>query len=95
MRRLDAAADAGPGRRCCGKHLAGLSADDAVVLLAYLPERRDVAAALEALAESLSGALRVPVTAGFGPRYLHSTGQLHKGGPARIVPVVLSCRAGP
>ena len=72
------------------KHLTGLSSDDSVVLLAYLPERRDVAAALEALAESLSSALRVPVTVGFGPRYLHSTGQLHKGGPARIVPVVLS-----
>jgi hypothetical protein len=72
------------------KHLAGLSADDAVVLLAYLPERSDVAAALEALSESLSSALRVPVTAAFGPRYLHSTGQLHKGGPARIVPVVLT-----
>jgi hypothetical protein len=24
----------------------------------------------------------VAVTAGFGPRFLHSTGQLHKGGPA-------------
>ena len=72
------------------KHLAGLSSDDAVVLLAYLPERSDVATALEVLAESLSSALRVPVTAAFGPRYLHSTGQLHKGGPARIVPVVLT-----
>jgi glucose-6-phosphate isomerase len=78
-----------PGR-LLSKHLAGLSSDDAVVLLAYLPERSDVAAALEALAESLSSALGVPVTAGFGPRYLHSTGQLHKGGPARFVPVVLS-----
>ncbi len=26
--------------------------------------------------------LRVPTTLGFGPRFLHSTGQLHKGGPA-------------
>jgi len=26
---------------------------------------------------------RVATTVGFGPRYLHSTGQLHKGGPNR------------
>jgi transketolase len=71
-------------------HLAGTSPDDAVVLLAYLPERSEVGAALDALAASLSSALGVPVTAAFGPRYLHSTGQLHKGGPARIVPVVLT-----
>jgi hypothetical protein len=71
-------------------HLAGISADDAVVLLAYLPERSEVGAGLDALAGSLSSALGVPVTAAFGPRYLHSTGQLHKGGPARIVPVVLT-----
>lgn len=30
---------------------------------------------------SLCEALRVATTAGFGPRFLHSTGQLHKGGP--------------
>ena len=29
---------------------------------------------------ALAVALGVPVTLGFGPRYLHSTGQLHKGG---------------
>jgi hypothetical protein len=27
----------------------------------------------------------VAVSLGFGPRFLHSTGQLHKGGPPRIV----------
>jgi hypothetical protein len=30
----------------------------------------------------LRDALRVATTFGYGPRYLHSTGQLHKGGPA-------------
>ena len=75
-------------------HLRGVSGDDAVALLAYLPEQPEVAAALEALADSLSASLHVPVTAAFGPRYLHSTGQLHKGGPARIVPVVLTAVPG-
>jgi hypothetical protein len=42
------------------------------------------------LARAISRAVHVPVTAAFGPRYLHSTGQLHKGGPAHIVPVVLT-----
>jgi transketolase len=71
-------------------HLSSLKAEDAVVLLAYLPERREVEAALGSTAEALSAATRVPVTVGFGPRYLHSTGQLHKGGGDRIVPIVLS-----
>ncbi len=77
-------------RAALAEHLRGIGADDAVVLLAYLPEQPAVAAALAALARALSGALRVPVTAAFGPRYLHSTGQLHKGGPAHVVPVVLT-----
>jgi hypothetical protein len=34
-----------------------------------------------------------PVTAGYGPRFLHSTGQLHKGGPNTVVAVQL-VRAG-
>ncbi|TAM55455.1 MAG: transketolase [Acidobacteria bacterium] len=88
-RRAAPAATADP-RAALARHLRGVAADDAVVLLAYLPERPAVAAALAALGRTLSRALRVPVTAAFGPRYLHSTGQLHKGGPAHIVPVVLT-----
>lgn len=36
---------------------------------------------LDDLRESLARTLGVPVALGFGPRYLHSTGQFHKGGP--------------
>jgi glucose-6-phosphate isomerase len=36
---------------------------------------------LDDLRESLALTLGVPVALGFGPRYLHSTGQFHKGGP--------------
>ena len=35
-----------------------------------------------ALRERVRSGLGIATTAGFGPRYLHSTGQLHKGGPA-------------
>ncbi len=82
-----AAADAAAALR---SHLAGTGADDAVVLLAYLPERPDVAAALEGFRDALAASLHVPVTAAFGPRYLHSTGQLHKGGPPHLIAVVLT-----
>jgi glucose-6-phosphate isomerase len=71
-------------------HLRRVARDDVVALLAYLPERPEVADRLGALAAALSRRLGVPVTTAFGPRYLHSTGQLHKGGPDRIVPVVLT-----
>ena len=33
---------------------------------------------------------RLPLTIGFGPRYLHSTGQIHKGGPDRLVSLILT-----
>ncbi len=72
-------------------HVGGVDDEGAVALLAYLPEREEIASELARLAAGLSNRLHVPVTAAFGPRYLHSTGQLHKGGPDRIVPVVLTC----
>ena len=40
---------------------------------------------LDAVRVALRDRLRVAVSLGFGPRYLHSTGQLHKGGPGAIV----------
>lgn len=40
---------------------------------------------LDAARVALRDRLRVAVSLGFGPRFLHSTGQLHKGGPKAIV----------
>jgi glucose-6-phosphate isomerase/transaldolase/glucose-6-phosphate isomerase len=37
--------------------------------------------AIRSLRRALVSHHRVTTTAGYGPRYLHSTGQLHKGGP--------------
>jgi len=88
--RLAPPAQTAAPRAALGAHVRALGPDDAIALLAYLPERPAVAAALASLASAMSRSLRVPVTAAFGPRYLHSTGQLHKGGPARIVPIVLT-----
>jgi glucose-6-phosphate isomerase/transaldolase/glucose-6-phosphate isomerase len=71
-------------------HLKGIAPCDAVVLLAYLREDEATERALAALAVALASRFAAPVTWAFGPRYLHSTGQLHKGGPARVTPVVLT-----
>jgi len=54
---------------------------DYVALLAYLPQTPANDARLGALAGLWQGATGCVVTTGYGPRYLHSTGQLHKGGP--------------
>jgi transaldolase/glucose-6-phosphate isomerase len=52
-----------------------------ISLQAYLPPAAATRAALEAARRSLRDGLGVVATADFGPRFLHSTGQLHKGGP--------------
>ena len=54
---------------------------DYLAILAYLPPLPDVTAALQDVRASWGRALGCVTTLGFGPRYLHSTGQLHKGGP--------------
>src|SRR5256885_403603 len=54
---------------------------DYLAILAYLPPRLDVAAALGALRAAWAARLGIATTLGFRPRYLHSPGQLHKGGP--------------
>jgi transaldolase / glucose-6-phosphate isomerase len=54
---------------------------DYVGLLAYLPPDRDVIERLQGLRARIRDATGAATTLGFGPRFLHSTGQLHKGGP--------------
>ncbi|HEX4574018.1 MAG TPA: hypothetical protein VH158_02715 [Gemmatimonadales bacterium] len=54
---------------------------DYFALLAYLPPTPDIAARLQAVRATWARALGCATTVGVGPRYLHSTGQLHKGGP--------------
>ncbi|MGE4427935.1 MAG: glucose-6-phosphate isomerase [Solirubrobacteraceae bacterium] len=61
----------------------GLAAPDYLAILAYLPSSNTAIALLERLREALARHTDAAITTGFGPRYLHSTGQLHKGGPAR------------
>jgi glucose-6-phosphate isomerase len=51
-----------------------------LAVMAYLD--RESNSGLAGIREALAGRLRRPVTFGWGPRFLHSTGQFHKGGPA-------------
>ena len=52
---------------------------DYVAIMAYLPYGPQVDAALNELRLRLRTGLRAATTLGYGPRFLHSTGQLHKG----------------
>ena len=54
---------------------------DYLAILAYLPPTSAMAARLQAVRAAWAQDLGCATTLGFGPRYLHSTGQLHKGGP--------------
>ena len=61
------AGDAGPG--------------DYFALLAYIQRTPETNAALQRIRLRLRDLRRVATTLGYGPRFQHSTGQFHKGGP--------------
>lgn len=52
---------------------------DYICLQAYLQPRQETFTALQALRGALRDRYRLATTLGYGPRFLHSTGQLHKG----------------
>ena len=59
--------------------LATVPANGYLAVMAYLDRLRD--ADLAAVRAPLARRIERPVTFGWGPRFLHSTGQFHKGGP--------------
>jgi glucose-6-phosphate isomerase len=67
-----------------------IAAGDYVAFLSYLPASQEVEAAVAGARASLRARTRAATTFGIGPRYLHSTGQYHKGGPNTIVAFVLT-----
>ena len=74
--------------------LSALAADlrpgDYLAILAYLEQTPETDYALKRLRSALTAHYRVPTTLGYGPRYLHSTGQLHKGGPDNVAVLMLT-----
>ena len=62
-------------------HLAQAVPGDYLVIQAYLTPTAEAWRILQEIRVALRDRLRIATTVGWGPRYLHSTGQLHKGGP--------------
>ena len=60
--------------------IVGTRAGDYFGILTYAPVTAETTATLQQVQARLRHATRRAVTYGYGPRYLHSTGQLHKGG---------------
>jgi glucose-6-phosphate isomerase len=62
--------------------LGGLGAPNYLAIMGYLEPSEDVDAAVSDLRAAVRDATHSATTYGYGPRFLHSTGQLHKGGAA-------------
>ena len=58
------------------------SPGDYFAIMSYFPESPEADGLLDELRTRVMERCRIATTVGYGPRYLHSTGQLHKGGPA-------------
>lgn len=54
---------------------------DYLGIMAYLPDTQEIRTAVRELRQRVMSKHRIATTMGYGPRFLHSTGQLHKGGP--------------
>jgi hypothetical protein len=64
-----------------GELLGSVRPGDYVAIQAFVGQDPALRASLDEARGRIGAALGVPTTLGYGPRYLHSTGQLHKGGP--------------
>jgi transaldolase / glucose-6-phosphate isomerase len=61
--------------------LSGLGAPHYFAIMGYVEPSADFDAAITELRAAIRDAKQCATTFGYGPRFLHSTGQLHKGGP--------------
>jgi transaldolase/glucose-6-phosphate isomerase len=72
-------------------HLNRVAPGDYVALLAYVDMQDKHRGRLQALRHAVRDAKRVATCLGFGPRFLHSTGQAYKGGPNSGVFLQITC----
>lgn len=75
-------------------HFGRAETGDYLAILSFLPMTDEITAAITRLRRSLRQRTGAATTSGFGPRYLHSTGQIHKGGPNSGVFVLLTADTG-
>lgn len=64
-----------------------------VAINAYLPRNNEMTDALQKMRAAIRAKTGNAVTAGFGPRFQHSTGQFHKGGPKNALFLVITADA--
>lgn len=72
-------------------HLQRVTLGNYLAINAYLDMNEGNSIALQSLRHVLRDTLQVATTVGYGPRFLHSTGQLHKGGRNSGVFLQLTC----
>jgi transaldolase / glucose-6-phosphate isomerase len=71
--------------------LSSAKAGDYVTIQAYLPEEPEVEKQFAEIQRYLQTKLKLAVSIQYGPRYLHSTGQYHKGGPDGGIFIQFTC----
>jgi len=81
-------------RTSFSRFFSQVSAGDYVSILAYLTEEAATENALRGLCQDLQQKWHVATTVGYGPRYLHSTGQYHKGGANQGLFILLTAEDG-
>jgi glucose-6-phosphate isomerase len=69
--------------------LASLQPYDYVAFLSYLSPSAKIETTIATIRQAIRSRFRVATTFGVGPRYLHSTGQYHKGGPNTLLAFIL------
>jgi transaldolase / glucose-6-phosphate isomerase len=74
-----------------GSHLRQIGAGDYAALLAYVPMTKEHEQELTAMRVAIRDRTKAATCVGFGPRFLHSTGQAYKGGPNTGVFVQITC----
>jgi transaldolase/glucose-6-phosphate isomerase len=72
-------------------HFARIGAGDYAALLAYIERNSAHIEAVQSLRRMIRDRTRAATCVGFGPRFLHSTGQAYKGGPNSGVFLQITC----
>jgi transaldolase/glucose-6-phosphate isomerase len=80
-------------KKALSEFLAQAETGNYVAINAYIPRNKEMVEALQSLRAAIREKTRCAVTAGFGPRFQHSTGQFHKGGPNKGLFIQIVCDA--
>ena len=72
------------------EHFAAIEPGGYAAFLAYIERNAEDEAAISAMRTPVRDRTKAATVAGFGPRFLHSTGQTYKGGPAGGVFVIVT-----